>query len=275
MAMAMNRPTAPNALTTSDSPPPGATAVRAGDYGIDAPPIVRNLILGGVAGIALAGALYGLGRASVPGLPRTLYHTGLFAGLSWLATGLHMIYGSKVRKLRLRDRLLDALSLRGDEHVLDVGCGRGLMLIGAARRLTTGRAIGLDLWQSVDQSGNAPQTTTDNAAAEGVADRIELHTGDARRMPFPDGHFDLIVSTWALHNIPDRGGRAQAVREIVRVLKPGGRVLLVDILCSREHAAVLRECGMASVRHRFVSFLFLIPSYRVDAVKSAPEAHGG
>jgi len=263
----MNSSQVPAAQVPDDLSLPAASVPRAGDYGIDAPPVVRNLILGGAAGLLLAATIYGLHGAGLSGPVGMLYCTGLFAGLSWLATGLLMIYGSKVRKLRLRDRLLDELALRGDERVLDVGCGRGLMLIGVARRLTSGRAIGLDRWQTVDQSGNTPQATVRNAAAEGVSDRIELHTGDARQMQFPDAHFDLVVSTWALHNIPDRRGRAQAVREIARVLKPGGRVLLADIQRSREYAAVLRECGLSSVRHRLASFLFVIPTYRVDGVK--------
>ena len=96
---------------------PAANVPRAGDYGIDAPPVVRNLILGGAAGLLLAATIYGLHGAGLSGLVRMLYCTGLFAGLSWLATGLLMIYGSKVRKLRLRDRLLDELALRGDELV--------------------------------------------------------------------------------------------------------------------------------------------------------------
>lgn len=57
------------------------------------------------------------------------------------------------------------------------------------------------------------------------------------------------------------------MREIARVLKPGGHVLLADIQRSREYAAVLRECGLSSVRHHLASFLFVIPTYRVDGVQ--------
>lgn len=253
-----------------DSPQPTSpyTPSRA-DYGIDAPPVVRNLLLGGLAGLVLAAALSVNGSATVPGLLRTLYRTGLYAGLSWIATALWMVYGSRVRKLRLRDRLLAELVLRGDERLLDVGCGRGLMLLGAARRLPRGRAVGVDLWQSADQSGNSEATTRGNAAAEGVADRIELHTGDAQQLPFPGQHFDVVVATWALHNIPSRNGRAQAVREIARVLKPGGRVLLVDIWNTAEYVRVLRREGWTDVHRRLLSFLFMIPSYRVEARKPA------
>lgn len=255
-----------SALPPSTSLSSTAGSLRA-DYGIDAPPVVRNLLLGGAAGLLVATALHLSGAAQQAGLFRSLFHTGLFAGIAWLATALHMIYGSRVRKLKLRDHLLDELRLRGDERVLDVGCGRGLMLIGAARRLSSGRAVGIDLWQSADQSGNSPSTTQHNAAAEGVSERIELHTGDARKLPFPDASFDLVVSTWALHNIPTAEGRDAAVREIARVLAPGGRVLLVDIQRSGEYVTSLRTAGLADARRRLVSLLFAIPSFRVDASK--------
>jgi hypothetical protein len=110
-------------------------------------------------------ALHFTGKSHDPGMFRTLYRTGLYAGLSWIASALIMIYGSRVRKLALRDRLLDELALRGDERMLDVGCGRGLMLLGAAQKLPRGRAFGIDLWQTVDQSGNSPEATQRNAAA--------------------------------------------------------------------------------------------------------------
>lgn len=73
-----------------------------------------------------------------------------------------MVWDCKVGKLRSRDRLLDGLALRGDETVLDVGCGRGLLLIGAAKRLTTGTAVGVDIWQTEDLSGNRPEATLES-----------------------------------------------------------------------------------------------------------------
>ncbi len=91
--------------------------------------------------------------------------------------------------------LLDRLGLRGDERILDLGCGRGAVLLMAAQRLTTGRAVGVDLWQGADQSGNSLEATRRNAVAEGVADRVELHTGDMRALPFKDGGFDLVLSS--------------------------------------------------------------------------------
>ena len=91
------------------------------------------------------------------------------------------------------------------------------MLLSAAKRLRSGRATGLDLWQKEDQAGNSREATMRNAAAENVADRVELIDGDARKMPFVDNEFDVILSSWALHNIYERTGRDAALREIARV----------------------------------------------------------
>src|SRR5207249_4073043 len=74
--------------------------------------------------------------------------------------------------------LLRGLGLRGDERLLDMGCGRGAVLLMAAQLLPAGRAVGVDLWKTADQSGNAPEVAEANARREGVADRVELRTGD-------------------------------------------------------------------------------------------------
>jgi hypothetical protein len=83
----------------------------------------------------------------------------------------------------------------------------------AAQHLTTGRAVGVDLWRSLDQSGNSAEATRRNAVAEGVADRVELHTADMSALPFEDDSFDLIVSNFAIHNISGRAGREKAIAD--------------------------------------------------------------
>src|SRR5262249_2594462 len=163
---------------------------------------------------------------------------------------------SRFGKLRLRDKILDGIEWRGDERVLDVGCGRGLMLVGAARRIPNGKAVGVDIWQAVDLSGNTPDKTRANAAAEGVADPVEVRDGDARTLPFEEASFDVVLSSTALHNIYDPVERAKAIREIARVTKPGGRVAIFDIRHSGEYAAVLKDLGWAEVERSRPYFLF-------------------
>lgn len=234
------------------------------DYGIDAPGVQLFMAISGV--IAVAG--FFLLDGQEPGSWLWTLHSACLWWAIWsLAGAAAMFWGSRIGKLHLRDRLIGGLPWRGDELVLDVGCGHGLMLIAAAKRLTSGRATGLDIWQKVDQAGNSREATLRNVEAEGVSDRVDLVDADARQIPFPDGTFDVIVSSWALHNIPDADGRAQAIREIARVLKPGGRLRIVDIQRSKEYTETLRGLGWSPISLSGPNFLFVTPSRTVSATK--------
>jgi hypothetical protein len=124
--------------------PPDEPAVA--DYGIDAPGVIRGLTIGGIAGLALGGVGYVvLGAGSSP-LALVVGAWGVFVGLTTIPTAVLTYRSSQVGKLRERDRLLDDLALRGHEVVLDIGPGPGLLLVGAAKRLQSGRAIGVDLF---------------------------------------------------------------------------------------------------------------------------------
>jgi ubiquinone/menaquinone biosynthesis C-methylase UbiE len=131
---------------------------------------------------------------------------------------------------------LDRLALRGDERLLDLGCGSGAVLLAAAERLPRGTAEGIDLWRSHDQSGNQIDKARANAADLGLTDRVRLHTGDMTALPFDDGAFDVVTSALAVHNIPTADGRGRAVEEAVRVLRPGGRLALVDFQHVKDYA---------------------------------------
>ena len=104
-----------------------------------------------------------------------------------MAGGLLMLAYSMFMKFRHRDKMLDMVKWRCDECVLDVGCGAGLVLIGAAKRLTTGKATGIDVWSLVDLSGNARERTLRNVELEGVKERVEAWDGGARAMTFLRG----------------------------------------------------------------------------------------
>lgn len=226
-------------------------AARA-DYGLDAPGVVRNLLLVTVIGFVvwITTALgWWSGRVTVGPLIFPLARMAPWPALGCGLMAVWMIYDSKIGKVRERENLLDHVTWRGDEQVLDVGCGRGLMLIGAAKRLKSGgKAFGIDLWQAEDLSGNKPEATMENAKIEGVADRVEVRTADMREIPFPDATFDVIVSCAAIHNLYKAEDRAKALGEIARVLKPGGRAVIDDIRHFGEYQRELTARGCAVTR---------------------------
>ncbi|MGH9431065.1 MAG: class I SAM-dependent methyltransferase [Terriglobia bacterium] len=237
------------------------------DYGIDAPTVVRNLFIGGVAALMLPGLL-GFHIISLPSkLADVLFSVGAGSGFWLLLDAAIMIASSKLGKLRERDRVLRSIPWRGGERVLDVGCGRGLMLLGAAKRLDSGKAFGIDIWQAVDQSGNRPNSTLENAKAEGVSGRVQLSTADARQMPFPDKSFDVILSNLVIHNIHGKEKRREALREMARVLKAGGRIAILDLAHTGEYIQSFRESGLADVKRSWLRFLIFPPVRLVTATK--------
>jgi arsenite methyltransferase len=215
------------------------------DYGIDAPGVVRNLVVAGALAV-LAGVL--LPRVEIGSVMVALRPPLVSMGVSWLGAGLLMLAYSKVGKPRHRDRILDLVEWKGNEQVLDVGTGRGLLMVGAARRTPRGRAVGIDTWSAVDLSDNRAENTLRNAEAEGVRDRVEVRSEDARKTSFPDQSFDVVLSNLCLHNIPDAAGRTAACLEIARVLRPGGTALLSDFRHTRDYAKVLSNAGLSVER---------------------------
>lgn len=237
------------------------------DYGVDAPGVVLRFVI--VALVGMTFAVIAPFIVDSRDLAIRVASMGRITAIWCSVAATVMVWGSRVGKLRLRDRILDGLAFRGDEQVLDVGCGRGLLLVGAARRVPKGKASGIDLWQKQDQSGNTPDTARENARIEGVEARIELATGDMRELPFKAKRFDVVLSSWAIHNIYDAAERRKAILEIVRVLKPGGRVRIIDIRHTAEYEGTLREAGLIDVTRSRPSFLFVIPSRIVSARKAA------
>ena len=223
------------------------------DYGIDAPGVVRNLLVIGVA-LIVSGIVFPaihLGNITI-----LWSRSAFWPGGSCLLGGILMVLYAKWGKFRHRDMMLDMLHWRGDERVLDVGTGRGLLLIGAARRLKTGTATGIDIWSTKDLSGNSLEHTQANVDIEGVKDRVDLKSDDARKLSFPDTSFDVILSNLCIHNIPDAQGRAQACREIARVLKPGGTALISDFINTGAYQRTLASCGLKVSRTGLNPFTF-------------------
>ncbi|MGL4553680.1 MAG: class I SAM-dependent methyltransferase [Gemmataceae bacterium] len=255
---------------TTDRPvtasPGRAVPPRRGSYGIDAPYAVAlmSAVLALQVGLALVN-------------PNVLKVLAVLIVATVLGCYL---YATLRGKFVAWAEILKGLNLRGDERILDLGCGRGAVLLLAAQHLTSGRAAGVDVWRTLDQSGNRAEATRRNAAAEGVADRVDLYTADMTALPFEDDSFDVIVSNLAVHNISRYAGRQKAIDEAVRVLRPGGRLLIIDILGTRQYEVRLGEVGMTDVTRRRLGWRswWVGPyavAYLVTATKPGRRAGGG
>jgi arsenite methyltransferase len=226
-----------------------AAATRKGDYGIDGAFHTLSARAQGIGVAVESGALllwagisFARGRRVAAALAGT-------AGLGMIASAAVYMHATRVGKFDVWEEILDELRLQGDETLLDMGCGRGAVLLAAAKRLPRGRAIGIDLWRA-DQTDNSPSATMANAELENVADRVEIRTADMTALPFAEESFDVVVSSLAIHNIPSRDGRRLALLEAVRVLRPSGRLAIADLWETRQHAQQLSELGWRDVQRR-------------------------
>lgn len=248
-----------SSASASPANPASATQIRAtmarlsqrrGEYAVDAPyvPIILGAI--GVALLIAVALSLWVFQFTVVAIICLAY------AIFMLASTASYVYTTRSGKFLVWAGMLARLGLRGDERVVDLGCGRGAVLLMAAKLLTSGKAVGVDLWKTSDQSGNALETTQRNAEREGVADKVELSTGDLRALPFPDASFDVALSSLAIHNIPDEAGRVKAIDEAVRALKPGGRLLIADFRSTTLYVERLRQLGMSDVQQRQLGWRF-------------------
>ena len=219
---------------------------------LDAPGVIRNLLLCGAAGPYSFGATV---------------HQHLWSGditLNVAGTGPRQQHLSRdvlvddlgqqdLARRAGRERLLDRISWTGGEQVvLDVGCGRGLMLVAAALRLQQRHRHGhrclakARIWSGIRTEVllKTPRTQAPPSMSGWKRPKTCVEC------PFAPESFDVIVSRAAIHNLYQQAERAavQAISEIVRVLKPGGHALIDDIRHIGEYANAFARGGCPEVR---------------------------
>ena len=216
------------------------------DYGIDAPGVIRTLMF-----CSFGFLLLGLALGFIN--PYLLFVQQYHFDVRWACFGstlslslssLLMYNYSTNGKLKHRNRIINMIEWKGDEKVLDVGTGRGLLMIGAAKKLESGKATGIDIWNDKDLSGNEIENTRVNVLRESVSHKTFIKNDDARKMSFADDSFDVVLSNLCLHNIEDKSGRKKAIKEIIRVLKPGGVAIISDFKNIDEYVSVLSKEGL-------------------------------
>lgn len=129
--------------------------------------------------------------------------------------------GRATQEVETRAAYLDLLEIAPGEHVLEVGCGSGVVLRDLARRVAPGgQAVGVDL------SPVMLQIAGELASEAGLTELIDLREGDARDLPCRDGEFDVVLAVTTLSHVP---GGERAVPELRRVARAGGRVGAFEI----------------------------------------------
>lgn len=124
----------------------------------------------------------------------------------------------------------DILELAGNENALDVGCGLGKITVGVAKHVPEGNVTGIDIWDTTEIPGNSPEAAYRNAEIEGVLDRVEFSSGNVLNLEFDENSFDLVTSSSVLNNLSGDEKKLKALKEIYRVLKPGGTFFLLEPL---------------------------------------------
>jgi SAM-dependent methyltransferase len=150
-----------------------------------------------------------------------------------LETAIQKLFGAAAARYAASDyhgggpdlaAMVEAASLRGDERVLDVGCGAGHTALAFAPKVR--EVVGLDLTQAMLDEARGL------ALRRGIAN-LRLERGDAMALPYPDAGFDLVTCRVCAHHFERPEA---ALREVARVLRPGGHLLLVDSVAPEDPA---------------------------------------
>ena len=225
------------------------------DFDLRLPRSLRWLSALGLVAMALAIVLWFIFKSQV--LSLAVLGVGLLHA-SPAILGAALIWGLRIPRMRIRDQMVRSVSWQGDEQVLDVGTGSGILLIGCAEQLVNGKVTGIDVWNP-NAGGGTEEIFWKNVRKAGIEERAKLHNADVRQLPFENESFDVITSSFAAHHFGNEADREKAAREIVRVLKPDGQIVFYDVpKALNELEQVMQQAGFTELRRNGRLFHLLV-----------------
>ncbi|HTZ41670.1 MAG TPA: class I SAM-dependent methyltransferase [Candidatus Omnitrophota bacterium] len=230
------------------------------NFGIDAPTAVKKLFIMSVIALVLF-------FASLFLFPKILIESLLFiVFIIFLIASILLILSSKIFKIKNRNKLIFLLNLKGNEKILDIGCGNGLYTIGLANKITTGKVYGIDIWDKKDLSNNSLKAIQENIKSSHLENKIILKSEDMRNMTLKNEFFDVIVASFSIHNIKNNQERKKAFDEINRVVKKSGKVAIIDFKNIKKYKKYFTEHGF-KLDHESCAWGVFPPSRNLIFVK--------
>jgi SAM-dependent methyltransferase len=236
------------------------------DFGIDNPQQFHSYWRRGIFFVLLGTGIIYANRETNPQGGNAVGGVVIAIGIVYFVLAALFRYGSTITRPAAVRKMISALPWRGDEKVLDVGCGRGLVSVLAAEKAPKGRVTGIDIWDKHALSGNTAEAARANLQAAGVDKLVKIETMDPCKLTYPNASFDTVLSVLALHRLTPFG-REKALSEMLRVLKPGGRIAILDTSHVSEYAGFLEQNGAQADSPVAAGWLLLRPSHFVIAQK--------
>jgi SAM-dependent methyltransferase len=184
--------------------------------------------------IGFALVLYYINFREYPGPAATLAAIIILIGICFAAGGYGLSWIAGAGQDQVRAQILDSVALQGSERVLDFGTGSGELGIAASQRLKSGRVIAIG-----ETASN--EIARAKAKAQGAAEKVRFESAALTKLSYPDANFDVVISSRVLNNLETVNDRSQAIREMARVLKPGGRIAIHEILDAEDYARMLTD----------------------------------
>ncbi|MFT8727183.1 MAG: class I SAM-dependent methyltransferase [Liquorilactobacillus ghanensis] len=195
------------------------------------------------------------GLASLFSAVKTGTVTNFIVPVIFLSLAAIYLHTSLFGKYRIISSVVNELNIKSDAQVLDLGTGHGAFLVEIAKRLQRpGKITGIDIWNKQDQANNSFESTKKVISEQHLTAVSELLTADMTKLPFANNSFDYVVASLsihnvkpAIHNVKPAFKRQTAIHEAYRVLKAGGKLVVIDIEHVGEYQKVLTKLSAEKI----------------------------